>query len=97
MFFFIIYVNDFPGLVSDGNKIVLYADDSKLYKVNASKCKVMRITKRRSPFTYHYHIDGTKLDSVSLHRDLGLFLEQKLIFQTGSLNLTGINKRFSFH
>ena len=72
--FFIIYINDLPGVVSDGNKVVLYADDSKLYKVihsvhdqecfrwdlnkinewcvnnkmriNASKCKVMRITKR---------------------------------------------------
>ena len=33
-------------------------------KINASKCKVMRITKKKSPFTYHYHIDGTKLDSV---------------------------------
>ena len=89
--FFIIYINDLPGVVSAGNKIVLYADDSKLYKVihsvhdqecfqqdlnkvnewcvnnkmriNASKCKVMRITKKSS-FTYHYHIDGTKLDSV---------------------------------
>ena len=31
--FFIIYINDLPGVVSDGYKIVLYADDSKLYKV----------------------------------------------------------------
>ena len=88
--FFIIYINDLPGVVSDGNKIVLYADDSKLYKVihsvhdqecfqcdlnkinewcvnnkmriNASKCKVMRITKKKSPFTYDYHINGAKLN-----------------------------------
>ena len=86
-FFFIIYINDLPGVVSDGNKIVLYADDSKLHKVIhsvhdqecfqwdlnkinewcvnndmrikiASKCKVMRITKKKSPFTYDYHING---------------------------------------
>ena len=31
--FFIIDINDLPGVVSDGNKIFLYADDSKLYKV----------------------------------------------------------------
>ena len=83
-----IYINDLPGVVSDGNKIVLYADDSKLCKVihsvhdqecfqcdlnkinewcvnnkmriNASKCKVMRITKKKSPFTYDYHINGAK-------------------------------------
>ena len=30
---FIIYINDLPGVVSEGNKIVVYADDSKLYKV----------------------------------------------------------------
>ena len=85
-------------MVSDGNKIVLYADDSKLYKVihsvhdqeslqwdlkkinewcvnnkkgiSASNCKVMRITTKKSPFIYDYHINGAKLNSVSLHRDL---------------------------
>lgn len=31
--FFMIYINDLPSVVSDGNRIVLYADDSKLYKV----------------------------------------------------------------
>ena len=28
---FIIYINNLPGVVSDDNKIVLYADDSTLY------------------------------------------------------------------
>jgi len=93
LLFFIIYINDLPGLVSDGNKIVLYADDSKLCKVihsvhdkecfqwdlnkinewcvnnktriNASKCKVMRITENKSAFTCDYHINGAKLNSVS--------------------------------
>ena len=32
----------------------------------------MRITKKKSPFTYDYYINGAKLNSVSLHRDLGL-------------------------
>lgn len=32
-FCFIIYINDLPGVVSEGNKIVVYADESKLYKV----------------------------------------------------------------
>ena len=41
-FFFIIYINDLPGVVSDGNKIVLYADDSKLYKVISVPNKILR-------------------------------------------------------
>ena len=32
------YINDLPGVVSYGNKIVLYADDSKLYKPGYSLC-----------------------------------------------------------
>ena len=114
--FFIIYINDLPGVVCDGNKIVLYADDSKLYKVihsvhdqecfqcdlnktnewclnnkmriNASKCKVMRITKKKSPFTYDYHINGAKLNSVSLHRDLGLLTSDVLSWNFHIANIT---------
>ena len=114
--FFIIYINDLPGVVSDGNKIVLYADDSKLYKVihsvhaqecfqwdlnkinewcvnnkmriNASKCKVMRITKKKSPFTYDCHINGAKLNSVSLHRDLGLLTSDVLSWNFHIANIT---------
>ena len=105
-----------PGVVSAGNKIVLYADDSKLYKVihsvhdqecfqqdlnkikewcvnnkmriNASKCKVMRITKKKFPFTYHYHIDANKLDWVSLHRDLGLLTSDALSWNYHIANMT---------
>ena len=29
LLFFLIYINDLPGVVSEGNKIALYADDSK--------------------------------------------------------------------
>ena len=104
-------------MVSDGNKVVLYADDSKLYKViysvhdqerfqcdlneinercvndkmriNASKCKVMRITKKKSPFTYDYHINGAKLDSFSLHRDLGLLTSDVLSWNFHIANITG--------
>ena len=38
---------------------------------NASKCKVMRITKKKSPYSYD-HFNGTKPDSVSIYRDLDL-------------------------
>ena len=85
-------------MVSDGNKIVLYADDSELckvihsvldqecfqcdlnkmnewcvnYKMRINASMVTRIAKKKSLFTYDYHINGAKLNAVSLHRDLGL-------------------------
>ncbi|PFX19962.1 hypothetical protein AWC38_SpisGene15612 [Stylophora pistillata] len=46
-------------------------------------------------FKQHMAICGLSLHSGST--ESRKTLEQKLIFQTGSLNPTGINKRFSFH
>ena len=31
--FFIIYINDLPGVISKNSSIALYADDSKMYRV----------------------------------------------------------------
>ena len=31
--FFIIYINDLPGIISKDSSIALYADDSKLYRI----------------------------------------------------------------
>ena len=31
--FFIVYINDLPGVISKGSPITLYADDSKMYRV----------------------------------------------------------------
>ena len=104
------------GFLIDGNKIVLYPDDSKLYKVihsvhdqecfqqdlnkikewcannstriNASKCKVMRITKNESPFTYNYYIAMARLDWVSLHRDRGLLTCDVLSWNYHIANIT---------
>lgn len=38
-------------------------------RINACKCKVVKITKKETPFRYDYHIDGTKVDLVSLRSD----------------------------
>ena len=48
----------------------------------------MRITKKKSPFSYDYHIDGAKLDSVSLHRDLGLLTSDGLSWNYHIANIT---------
>ena len=62
--FFIIYNNDLPGVFSDGNKIVLYADDSKLYKVIHSvhdqeclQCDLSKIIRGlMSVLSWNFHI-----------------------------------------
>ena len=48
----------------------------------------MKITKKTSPFTCDYHIDGAKLDSVSLHRDLGLLTSDVLSWNYHIANIT---------
>ena len=89
--FFIIYINDLPGVISKDSSIALYADDSKMYRVintqedlssfqsdidnlsywckmnkmtiNTKKCKIMRITRKKSSLTGVYNIEGQPLES----------------------------------
>ena len=98
--FFIIYINDLPGVISGDSSFALYADDSKLYrvvnspeditpfqgdldkisdwckenkmKVKVKKCKIMRITRKKSPLVRDYPINGQSLESVLTYKDLGL-------------------------
>ena len=104
--FFIIYINDLPGVISGDGSFALYADDSKLYrvinspeditsfqgdldkisdwcnenkmKVNVKKCKIMRITGKKSPLDRGYHINDQSLDSVHIYNDLGLLTSSNL-------------------
>ena len=48
----------------------------------------MRSTKKKSPSTYDYHINGAKLNSVSLHRDLGLLTSDVLSWNFHIANIT---------
>ena len=104
--FFIVYINDLPGVISKGSSIALYADDSKMYRVintqedlsnfqsdidkisewckmnkmitNTKKCKIMHITRKKSPLVGEYFIEGQPLESVNVHKDLGLFTASDL-------------------
>ena len=104
--FFIVFINDLPGVISKDSSIALYADDSKLYriintpedmssfqgdldkisdwckenkmKINTRKCKIMRITRKRSPLVRDYHINGQSLESVHIYKDLGLLTSSSL-------------------
>ena len=100
--FFIVYINDLPGVISKDSSIALYADDSKMYRVistqeylftfqsgidkisdwckmnkmrtNTKKCKIMRITRKKSPLVGEYNIEGQPLESVNVYKVLGLYI-----------------------
>ena len=82
----ILYVT-WPVMIWTSNKINEWCVNTKM-RINASKCKVMRNTKKKSPFTYDYHINGAKLNSVSLHRDLGLLTSDVLSWNFHIANIT---------
>ena len=48
--------------------------------LNPSKCKVLTITLRRAPILSMYVIGGEQLERVTVMRDLGVFLDEKLTF-----------------
>ena len=48
--------------------------------LNAAKCKVLTVTLRRLPVSNTYCIGGIELERVSVMRDLGVLIDQKLTF-----------------
>lgn len=49
---------------------------------NAAKCKILTITRSRSPILYNYHLDGTMLERVGEFKDLGITFDNNLKFTT---------------
>ena len=49
-------------------------------KLNPSKCKVLSLTLRRAPVIGSYVVGGVELERVTVMRDLGIMLDQKLTF-----------------
>ena len=113
--FFIIYINDLPGVISKDCSIALYADDSKMYRVintqedlssfesdinkisdwckmnkmtiNTKKCKIMRVTRKKSPLAGEYNIEGQPLEQQQQQQHLFIYTNRKqesntLIFET---------------
>ena len=103
---FVIFINDFPNVVSDASQTALYADDSKLYKsisclgsceslqqsldhlsmwshnnnisFNASKCKVLTVTRKSNPLCFDYYLGNTTLVNVRKEKDLGCIITNHL-------------------
>ena len=68
-------------LHADLHRLVNWSSVWKL-KLNVSKCKVFTITLKRSPVINSYVIGNEMLERVSMMRDLGVVLDQKLTFQS---------------
>ncbi|CAB3980581.1 Hypothetical predicted protein [Paramuricea clavata] len=45
---------------------------------NASKCKVLSITRKVNPLHFQYHMDSTKLLRVNEEKDLGVIITENL-------------------
>ena len=51
-------------------------------KFNASKCKVLTVTRKKSPVLTDYHLDNAILQRVQQENDLGVIVNSKLSWDT---------------
>ena len=49
---------------------------------NASKCKVLSITRKVNPLHFQYHMDSTKLLRVNEEKDLGVIITENLSWES---------------
>ena len=47
-------------------------------KINTKKCKIMRITRKKSPLVRDYYINDQSLESVHIYKDLGVLTSSNL-------------------
>ena len=47
-------------------------------KFNASRCKVLTVTRKKSPVTHEYHLGNTYLKRVLEEKDLGIIISSNL-------------------
>ena len=89
------------------NDLNRFSEWSKLWNMsfNASKCKVLSITRSRHPIHYDYQLNGVSLDHVGSFKDLGVIFNERLSFTSHiesiiskSNKMCGIVKRsLGFH
>ena len=46
--------------------------------INALKCKVLSVTKSRSPVTFDYHINGIPVEKIDSFKDLGIHIQTSM-------------------
>ena len=68
---------DMSSFQADLNTISDWFKDNRM-KINTKKCKIMRITRKKSPLVRDYYINDQSLESVHIYKDLGLLTSSNL-------------------
>ena len=87
--------HDCMDLQAQLDNVVKWSRDWKL-NFNATKCKIMSITRKILPFNYHYHINGTPLERVRSMNDLGIMVQDNLLWDEHIRNIVAKAKRTLF-
>ena len=86
---------DITSLQDDLDEISDCCKKNKM-KVNVKKCKIMRITRKKSPLVRDCHINGQSLDSVDIYKDLGLLTSCNLSWNSHIGPITARANRVSW-
>ena len=73
--------DDCSNLQNDLNALHQWSNKWEM-SFNASKCKVLTITRSRNPISFDYHLDGKVLEHVGEFRDLGVIFNESLSFKS---------------
>ena len=68
---------DMSSFQGDMDTISDWCEDNKI-KISTKRCKIMRITRKRSPLVRDYYINDQCLESVYTYEDLGLLTSSNL-------------------
>ena len=63
------------------DKLDIWTQDNNI-TFNASKCKVLSVTRKKDPITYPYHLGRNDLSRVENEKDLGVTISYKLHWET---------------
>lgn len=74
-------VQDCIHLQEDLNALNEYCLDNKLF-LNVSKCCIISFSRKKTTIQYDYTINNSILNRVTEVRDLGVFLDSKLLFRS---------------
>ena len=69
--------NDIVTLQRDIDSLCIWANDNKM-KFNVKKTKLMHITRKRSYFKPAYQLNGEIIETVDVHKYLGVHIDSKL-------------------
>ena len=94
---FVIFINDLPDVIHEQTSTALYADcaifqqdltslntwshESNM-KFNASKCKVLTITRKKTPVNHEYHLGDVNIQRVQEEKDVGVTITRNLTWDS---------------